>query len=202
MIQALYLRGKVLSSDIEKFKLALLRESKVAFLDIIENFELEGIYSLCLYNSGDSWSYLFPSFSTKVGLSKVASDYKGDEYYREKSLDYLENDLRWSPCDSPNHELYVSAFPESETHLEKIVKEMDQHWDNGREDKYSDINEKLVSVCISCLQQLEKDNVFSKLERGTFVLNVLNGDQSDEERLERAEKLNPSDVFLKYSNEI
>ena len=191
-----------MSSEIEKFKLALLRESKVAFRDIVEKFEIEGIYSLCFYNSGDSWGYLFPSFSTKTGLSKVASEYKENEYYQEKSLEYLESDLRWSPCDSPNHELYVSAFPEAEQCLEKIVKQMDQYWDNGQEDKYSDIYEKLVSVCISCLQQLEKDNVFSKLERGAFVLNILNGDQSDQERLERAEKLNPPNVFLRYSNEI
>ena len=191
-----------MNTKLDQFESALFKESQEAFLDIIEKFGNEEIYSMCLFNSGDSWNYILPSFATKAGLRQVASKYKESEYYQEKSIETLERDLKWNPCDSPRHEMYVNALSKSEGYLRKVVLIMNEYWDDGREREYWRIHEKLVSICINCLQKLENDDVFIKLKRQSFVLNLLNGDQTEEERLERAEQLNPIDVFLQYKIEL
>ncbi|MGR6872393.1 DUF4303 domain-containing protein [Pseudomonas sp. HK3] len=188
--------------DLNKFEEVLYEESKKIFPKIIQDCESEGIYSLALYNSGDSWSYLFPTVATMKGLSNVAAEYKKDEYYKDKTIEYLEADLKWSPCDSPKHEDYESSMIETDKIVQSASKLMDELFDNDKEVECDELHQQLVKTSLNVMKRLDSEGVFGSLERSSFVLNLLNGDQCDEERLERANFLNPENVYQTYKNEI
>lgn len=191
-----------MSIDLEEFENTLYQECENVFPKIINDLKDENIYSLALYNSGDSWGYLFPTVATYKGLKEVALSYKNDESYQEETIEYLQNDLKWSPCDSPRHESYVDTLPKSKILLQKVADIMEEYWDKDQEEECEKLHNQLVQSCLNVLKVLENNGVFSKLERTSYALNVLNGDQSDEERIERAEFLNPTSVASKYAKEI
>ncbi|MCP3875098.1 MAG: DUF4303 domain-containing protein [Desulfobacteraceae bacterium] len=191
-----------MSFDFNKFHSVLFNECKRIFFIILEELSHENIYSLALYNSGDNWGYLFPTVATKKGLSEVAAEYQKDEYYQNQSMDELEADLKWSPCDSPRHVNYESTLKESEKLLQQAEDMMEEYWDNHQEDKCDELHQQLVQTCLDVLKRLDSEGIFQAIDRTSFVLNVLNGDQSDEERLERAKLLNPEQVFKQYELEI
>ncbi len=191
-----------MSFDLKIFQNVLYNECKNIFPKIIKELSHENIYSLALYNSGDSWGYLFPTVSSVVGLHEVATDYKEKKYYQDQSIRELEADLKWSPCDSPHHINYESTLEESEKTLQQIEEIMGEYWDNNQEDKCEKLHQNLVQICLKVLMQLDTEGVFNAIDRSSFVLNLLNGDQSDEERLERAKILNPKQIFNKYKTEM
>ncbi len=188
--------------DEEKFTQTLYKESKAAFLKIIDEQKSDKIYSLALYNSGDDWGYLFPTVATEAGLDFVAGKYKKNKYYQDKSISSLKQELRWSPCDSPVHEEYVSELHITEELLRPISELMFELYENDKEGDSDEIHNRLVAICLKVLRQLENDGVFNSIDRNAFTLNLLNGDQTDEERLERAKALNPKGVYKIYEREI
>ncbi len=186
----------------KKLQEVLLKECKVVFPTIIDELKEEKIYSLSLYNQGGDWGELYPIAFTIEGLNEVVAEYREDEYYEDQSDDELQIDLKWSPCDSPKLEDYIDTLPETQIHLESIVKVMDKLWDEGKEEEYEKLENKLSDICLTVLKTLDENGVFGKLDRSSFVLNLLNGDQSDEERLEYAQRTNPKTVFEMYAKEI
>ena len=188
--------------DTLKFRNTLYSECRIVFPRIIEELSHEDIYSLALYSSGDAWGYLFPTVSTQKGLNEVSAEYKAKEYYQSKTIGELKRDLKWSPCDSPRHVLYDSSLPRSEGILSKVEEAMEEYYDTDQEDKCDKLNNELTQTCLDVLRQLDVEGIFDALERSSFVLSLLNGDQSDEERIERAKYLNPESVYRKYVTEI
>jgi len=181
---------------------ALLKECEVVFPSIIDELKSEKIYSLSLYSEGGAWGDLYPTVSTFDGLNEVIAEYRENEYYDDQSDDELLKDLKWSPCDSPKLEEYIDSLPETQAHLGKIVEVMDKLWDEEEEKEYNKLEQRLTKVCLQVLKSLDEKGVFNKLDRSAFVLNLLNGDQSDEERLEFAQSINPKSVCDKYEAEI
>lgn len=179
------------------FKMLLYDECKSIFSNIIKELASEDIYSIALYYSGDDWLYLFPTVSTKNGLSKVVVKYKKNENYQDKYTDELEATLKWSPCDSPYHEDYLSALPQTDKMLLQ-AQFMDELME---EENYEEFDLRLVGICMDVLKQLDLDGAFESLDRSSFALNLLSGDQSEEERLERAKVLNPENSFMQYKLE-
>ena len=60
----------------------------------------------------------------------------------------------------------------------------------------------MIDVCIRVLKRLDAEGVFGAGERREgIVLNVLMGDQSDEERLKYAKLLNPASVYARFQEE-
>lgn len=180
--------------DIQEFKQALFEEASVVFRKIMEDLGHERIYSIALYNSGDDWCYLSPTVSTYTGLRQAAERYTQQKFFREKSLSELECLLKWSPCDSPHHGTYEESMPRTDEALRPLSDLMDDLYDE-EEDDWSEsyvLHDLLVDACIETLQRLDREGVFGKdLNRLQITLNFLNGDQSNEERLERALRLNP-----------
>jgi hypothetical protein len=191
-----------LNFDKEEFEITLYEESKKAFQKIIEEQIGDIIYSLSLYNSGDEWCYLFPTVATEKGLDEVAKKYKEKEYYKNKSISCLKNDLKWSPCDSPIHENYVDDLPKTEKLLAPLPDLMYKLYEEGKEKESDQLHNDLVETTLRVLNKLQTDGIFNSLDRSSFTLNFLNGDQSNEERLERAKILNPSNVYREYESEI
>lgn len=186
--------------DFDKKLLArtIYDEAKAAFSKIIAEQKQNNIYSLSLYNSGDDWCYLYPTVSTESGLEAVAQQYKENEYYKNQSLNALKQDLRWSPCDSPLHDEYCDEMPNTQALLTPVSDLMYELYKADNIEASDEIHDYLVQLCLDTLNQLQNDGVFGILDRAAFTLNLINGDQSDEERLERAKMLNPPHVYEKY----
>lgn len=155
-----------------------------------------------MYNSGDDWCYLCPTVSTESGLEEIAYEYKQNESYQDQSLDFLKQDLRWSPCDSPLHDEYFEEMPNTQELLTPISELMYELYEAGNIEASDQIHNYLVELCLNTLNRLQKEGVFDALERTAFTLNLVNGDQSDEERLERAKALNPPSVYDRYKNQL
>ena len=183
--------------DLKEFKQALFEEASVVFPQIMEDLGHERIYSIALYNSGDDWCYLSPTVSTYAGLRQAAEGYTKNEFFREKSIPDLECLLKWSPCDSPHHGTYEESMPRTDQALRPLSDLMEDLYDE-EEDDWSEsyvLHDLLVDACIETLQLLDQKGVFGKdLNRLQITLNFLNGDQSNEERLERALRLNPASL--------
>ena len=198
--------------DIEHFKNTLYKEAAELFPKIIEQYKHEGIYSIALYNSGTSWSYLFPTFATHKGLEKTISAYQKKEWYKDETVEELTKDLKWSPCDSPYHgllEFYLKETTELVDDIFEAIQEMyDQECDayegpgEAKTPLTNALQQQLETTCLDTLIKLDADGVFAGLERDSFILNLLNGDQSYEERLERAEKVNPPSAFASYQQDL
>jgi len=180
----------------------LLKECENVFPSIIDKLNKEKIYSIALYNDGGEWKSLYPTLSTYDGLNSVISEYRKDDYYSDQSDEELFKDLKWSPCDSPMLEDYFGTLPESQVLLDSIAEVMSKLFDEDKEDEYEKLEDEIIKVCLKVLQSLDEKGVFNKLERSSFVLNLLTGDQSDEERLESALLINPKPVFDRYALEI
>jgi len=191
-----------LNFEIKEYEATLYEESKKAFQKIIKEQTDNQIYSLGFYTSGDSWGYLFPIVCTQKGIEEVASQYKKDDYYKDKSISYLINYLKWSPCDSPLHEEYLEELPKIEEMLVSVSEFMFQIYCDGQEEASASIEQSLIQATIRVLIRLQEDGVFSSLDRSTFTVNLINGDQSNEERLERAKMMNPKAVYEAYENDL
>jgi hypothetical protein len=150
---------------------------------VVADYSREGIYSFALYTSGGC-EYVLATFSTIVGLERVASAYLEKEQYRKDwgNLPTAMRHLKWSPCDSPYHQNLTSLFEKSQELLDVI---------NGSESSESEAEfmvrcEALDNVFLESLRQVRSSGLFD----ASVVLNLLRGDQSDEERLENAALLN------------
>jgi hypothetical protein len=61
----------------------------------------------------------------------------------------------------------------------------------------------VFDVAVEVLQQLDHEGAFgSGLERARIVLGIWKGDQSDEERIEFARRLNPQAVVERFAKEL
>jgi len=188
--------------DFEAYKKELYRECKLVIPKMISDLSQSDIYAISLFNSGDSWMYIFPVALTEQGLEKVAREYKESKDYAEQSVDDLKAYLKWSPCDSPLHEEYVDALAETEGLLSIASTIMDDLFDEDETgEKCLQFENALAKETLSVLKTLIEEGVFRIGEREVLV-NLFNGDQSDEERLERAHILNSEDLYDGYKSDL
>jgi hypothetical protein len=162
---------------------------------IAKKYGSSGIYGFALYTSGD-YRYVIDSFSTRDGLTKVATKYLSEESYQEEwgTLEVASRELKWSPCDSPHHGEYDRNFNRTNEELEAIWADVD----DDSEDAYIETCRQIHEVFTDVLKGVRQSGVFP----GSVVLNVLMGDQSDEERLLNAEQLNPKEVLQAFASEL
>ena len=169
--------------------------AKQAFTKIIEKLSDEKIYCLALYTAG-GLEYLTTTCSTYQGLERVAKKYKQKEHYAGISLEQLQNWLKWSPCDSPHH----LAFKEEMKNVDKLMYQLSEKsyelYSNDEHEASESLDQEIVDAIIRVLQKLDKEGVFGNDRvREGIVVNLLKGDQSDEERFYFAKQLNPQSVF-------
>ena len=105
--------------------------------------------------------------------------------------------LRWIPCDSPLHAEAVDLLPKS------------NRLRSAGPDPYDDTHQadeatKLVfDTAIETLRSLDGEHAFGTgLERAKLVLGIWKGDQSDDERIEYARRLNPKSVVERFAKEL
>jgi hypothetical protein len=150
---------------------------------VIADHSREGIYSFALYTS-DGCEYVFATFSTMAGLEQAANAYLTKEHFRQEwgDLPTAMRRLKWNPCDSPYHQTLVSLFETSQNLLDVI----NSCETSESEEEFLMRCEALDDVFLESLSQVRSSGMFD----ASVVLNLLRGDQSDEERLENAALLN------------
>ncbi len=175
--------------------------AKNAFIKIVQEFAEDNIYSLALYTSGD-YGYLTTSCSTNTGLRIAAEKYSAEKYFAGYSIQQIEEELKWIPCDSPHH----LAFGK-EMLVDDLMNELSQEsFRLYMQDKFEEsdsVRRDTEQVLVRVLQSLDREGIFGcgNLREG-MVINILKGDQSDEERLKFAKLLNSSNVFNRFRKEL
>jgi len=181
--------------DFEQFFKLLYAASKSAFTSIQHVRKSESFYIFALYTCEDL-GYVFPTSSTEEGLTQVAQKYSAIKDYQGFSIEQLREDLRWSPCDSPLHVEGEEYFVEVNKFLSDVPRIVHAIPEEESWSEFEDFVDKFLGVCINVLKQLDTEGIFGEGERrNSIVLNILMGDQSDEERLRFAKLLNPSSVY-------
>ena len=181
--------------DFGKFYELLYAASKSAFKYIQQSRVNENFYLFALYTCGDL-AYVIPTSSSEEGLTLAAKKYSTIKYYQDFSIEQLRERLRWSPCDSPLHTYGEEYFTEVNNFVANVPPILDSIPIEESWQEFDSFVSRFMDVCIRVLKQLDSEGVFGESERrNSVVLNILMGDQSDEDRLKYAKLLNPSPVY-------
>ena len=201
-------------------------ELRAAWCKLHAEHGQEQLYGFGVYTT-DSASYLMVTAFSEKGLdaraARSVSDFGPGGRHADLRQFALDNggtpddpalqrqSLRWSPCDSPLHELGASLLPRSD----KIVQELDfeGRWSDDEDlddDAFEEALEqgdpevdKVFLVIQQVLKELDLEGVFGHgPERHRLVLSVWQGDQSNESRHAFAKALNPPSVAARFGREM
>ena len=132
------------------------------------HLEDEKVYGFALYHH--VFSYACGTVFTEAGLDKVT------ERYRAKHRpDYPREWLRWSPCDSPHHDLLPFTFAQADVVFSAL-----EH--QGRREG---IEEPIERMMLRALRETRRARIF----RPSVVLLLIEADHAPEELLVSAEQL-------------
>lgn len=179
----------------EAFQTALNAATLRAAVKAGAQYSGEGMYSFALYTSNE-YSYVIATVSTTVGLRTVAKRYMAQYNFEApwSTLDAAEKRLKWSPCDSPHHDVFSEEFHEAGSLLDELWKATDMN-------SYEEFEKTTEAVHAAFIHSLDKVREVGALD-GSVVLNLLMGDQSDEERLENATALNSPDTLAGFRKDL
>ena len=191
------------SFDFDTFRSLLYTASKAAFSGIQNAHANEHFYSFALVTSGDM-AYVYPTASTEEGLTQAAQKYidKGNKGGQGKTLQQLRDELRWSLGESylnMEDNTYFEAVNALVANISDIIDEFPKDsWD-----EFNTFVAQFMGVCTEVLKRLDSENLFGDGEqRDAITLNILMGDQSDEEMRKYAKLLNPASVYERFCMEL
>lgn len=212
--------------DSPLFETTLRDELRAAWATIHDAHAQDGLYGFGVYTT-DSASYLMvTAFSEKTlddAVARQVADFSEGGRAADLRQSALEmggkpddptlarQSLRWSPCDSPLHELGSGLLPKTD----EIVQELDvegrwaddadlddDEFEEACETPDPDV-EKVFRVIVQVLADLDREGVFGTgAERERLVLSVWQGDQSNLSRFEFAKALNPPAVAARFGREM
>lgn len=167
----------------------------------------EGLYCFALYHSGE-YRDAFTSVSTRTGLAQVAERYLTREPFARAWVDLptTMQQLKWSPCDSPRHLVHHDEFKAANELLDALWEDVDANEDLDDEDfDDEDMDDDYNRLCrfvhgafIDALQEVRAAGIFN----GQVTLNVLTGDQGNDERLETAALLNDAPAVQRLRDDL
>ena len=150
----------------------------------------ERVYGLGLYTSGLA-TYVALTIFSEEGLDEVAAEY-AERSGRDADEERL--DLRWSPCDSPHHLWREDLFEEADGVLDAAP---DPYASGTGDDRVSGA----LQVFVETLRTLDAEGCFGA-DREGMILSVWMGDQSDEDRLAFARRLNSAEHVDRFEAEM
>jgi hypothetical protein len=175
----------------------LYRELKDVTTNVCEEFSRrfrhEGIYSFNLYTE-PLFGYLVDNLLTERGLEQVAREYVSQYagrpgYEMWWTVESATRSLRWSPPDSPHHALLDDRFHVVNALLTEI-------WENvDRDTETNSTCRNIFETCVDVLVGIRKAGIFEK----SVLLNIVCGDESYEERVVKAERINEPSVAARYA---
>jgi len=187
------LGGLMGALDAKIFRSTLIQEVAAAWQTLKGAHPQEHFYSFGFYTA-ELAEYLMVTASTEEGLTLVRDRYvlsQGGDPCLKRAC------LRWSPCDSPLHLEGQVLLPQS------------GRLRTSGPDPYDDTKEAdeaialVFDTAVEALQELDHNRLLgSELERAKLVLGVWKGDQSNEERVAFARRLNPPDVATRFAREL
>ncbi|TDD92588.1 DUF4303 domain-containing protein [Actinomadura darangshiensis] len=161
----------------------LADSARVAFTQARRLHPGESFYCYALYTDAFA-AYILPTCASEEGLCQIA------KRYAEKSgrtVDEHAASLRWGPADSPYHLLGEEHF----AGVLGLLESRDLPWQHADDAVDVEVDGRF-DACFRALAALEQEGFFGHgAERDRVVVNVLQGDQSDESVLENARRLNP-----------
>lgn len=187
--------------NFSELKNKIVDAGTIAFGKVRASHPNDKFYFFCLYTSGE-FNYLYPTCSSYEGLRQVAEKYKQDEYYQNKSIEYLQNDLKWSPCDSPLHLEGEDEFESLQGDMQLVFEELDGLYDPSDWSNFNRYVSEIESCVGEALLELDNNGVFGREGTGDILLNFVMGDQSDEDRIRIAKLLNSAEQVANYEADI
>jgi Domain of unknown function (DUF4303) len=188
-----------ISSNLDRLEQALYDHGIEALKRIREARPNDHFYSFAFYTSGE-YSYAFLTASSYEGLEESVASYARMPHYATSDPEKIRRSLKWSPCDSPLHEFCDNTGDELDSLIGAACEEYMEIDDDTEAERFVD---RLESTFVSALRRLDAEGYFgSPEERTGLVLNLLKGDQSDEERLRFASLLNPPKLVAAYAVEL
>lgn len=180
--------------DPNRLRLAVKDAARVAFTDLKRRRASERFYAFALYTAGMG-EYVYPSANTEEGLLRRAGGYarrSGDA-----PSDHLAG-LRWNAADWAYH----LAGDEYFDGVDKLLAEAPDPYDLDDGACAAQVAG-VFEACLSALAELDAEGVFGRgEEREGVVVNLLKGDQADQEMLEWARRLNPRPAHARLVQEL
>lgn len=176
----------------------LVTAGRAAFLEARERNRGETFYSFALYSDVFA-AYILPTCGTEEGLLRVAERYVAEF---GGTVEEQAAGLRWSPADSPYHML-------GEEHFEGVLELLNERgdpWqrldDQDRDAFYAEVDGRF-EACFRALGRLDEEGLFGRgAERERVVVNILQGDQTDDDVLGNARRLNPAAAFARLERDL
>ncbi|MCP3927396.1 MAG: DUF4303 domain-containing protein [Desulfobacterales bacterium] len=184
--------------DFEKLENVLYKKGLDAFATLFTSRPLDNFYSFGFYTTGE-YNYAATTASSYEGLEQVLNEYG----YGDKPKDSIE--IKWSPVDSPLHSdsECCGIIKEVNELLNEALNESDRIYENEGLEGLEEFNAQIENAFLNALKRLDAKGVFGKDElRKKVVVNLLKGDQSYEERLEFAKKLNPPEAVEIFTKDM
>ena len=184
----------------------LRRELRQAWATVRAGHAAEGLYGFGVYTTDES-SYLMVTAFSEAGLDAALARCLGGKYGTGKDPEQLRATLRWSPCDSPLHEIGATLLPESDELVQVLDPALADETGNDDEDEDDEAFDprvlKVFELVIQALQEMDAEGQFGVgAERDALVLGLWKGDQSNGERYAYARQLNPVGVARRFGAEM
>ncbi|SNS70848.1 protein of unknown function [Actinomadura meyerae] len=176
----------------------LVVAGRAAFREARERNRGETFYSFALFSDVFA-AYILPTCGTEEGLLRVAESYLAEF---GGTVEEQAATLRWSPADSPYHMLGEEHF---EGVLELLNRRGDpwQRLDDPDRDAFDAEVGGRFEACFRALARLDEEGLFGRgAERERVVVNILQGDQSEESILDNARRLNPPEALVRLERDM
>ncbi len=216
----------------------LREELRAAWLKLHADHAQDGLYGFGVFTT-DSASYLMvAAFAEKTldqAVARQVADFQEGgrcAHLRKSALEMggrpddpvLQRAcLRWSPADSPLHEIGSGLLPRSDAIVQAL--DFEGRWDDEIDDHADDADddadegdqlddedddyppdpevEKVFEIVLQTLKELDADGLFGTgAERERLVLSIWQGDQSNLDRYAFAKALNPAVVAARFGREM
>ena len=181
-------------ADLKKLEDELYQHGLAGFRRIRDAHPKNKFYCFAFYTNGE-FNYVVLTASTYEGLDNVSQEYKKKTPYKAMSIEDLRLALKWSPCDSPLHGAAEDVLTAHDPLMQGVAAELDRRFDLEDDGKSFDEFAAEVRTCFAkALKRIDAEGVFGRGdERKKVVVNLLMGDQTDEDRIGFAERVNPSE---------
>lgn len=209
----------MLKFDYDKLYSNLMKACRMSFLDLQERYHQESFYAFGLFTTLD-YDQIHITANTEAGLIRRAEYYLEQNKLNQNSLyvGYDLNEIKIMLRDIPtdwayhNPEDYASLFqPIHEAcqarrqQIKQIQQVYYQKLDNPSQlsQIIKPLNDQFLSMCLNVLHDLDIEGIFNAHQsRESIRINLLLGNQSENERKEFCYELNPLSVFQLYEEEL
>jgi hypothetical protein len=176
--------------DLKKLEDELHRHGLAGFRRLRDAHPKDDFYCFAFYTNGEM-NYVGVTASTYQGLDKVAQEYKKKPRYMAMTMEDLRLDLKWSPCDSPLHGNAENDLTALDSSMQAVAADLYRRFDLK---SFKEFETQVRDCFANALKKIDGEGIFGRgEERKKVVANLLMGDQSDEDRIGFAARVNPSE---------